>query len=131
MAAGLMERYENAQQPTPTLIYTDRDCCNYQELNDCRSKYQRLFAQWDDLEVRLDSWHFIRRLSKMCSNESHPLYGTFMTKLSAAIFEWDESDVDLLLRAKKSELVQNGASNPSPSAVRKVIPEIHYTNDLQ
>jgi hypothetical protein len=27
----------------------------------------------------------MRRLSKACTNESHPLYGTFMAKVSTAI----------------------------------------------
>jgi hypothetical protein len=43
----------------------------------------------------------MRRISKGCTNESHPLYGVLMAKLSGAIFEWDEKDVDLLRKAKK------------------------------
>lgn len=60
----------------------------------------------------------MRRLARGCISESHPLYGTFMSQLSQCIFEWDESDLSLLIEAKKGELVQAGLADPSPSAVR-------------
>lgn len=41
-----------------------------------------------------------------------------MSQLSQCIFEWDESDLSLLIEAKKGELVQAGLADPSPSAVR-------------
>ena len=41
-----------------------------------------------------------------------------MSQLSLCIFEWDEQDLDLLMEAKKGELVQAGLSDPSPNAVR-------------
>lgn len=50
---------------------------------------QILFSQWDGLQVRLDYWHFMKRLGRACTSESHPLYGTFMMQLSSCIFEWD------------------------------------------
>ncbi len=79
LAEGLMDRYEKAQKTPPLLLYTDRDCCKHEG----PSKFQRLFSKWSKLIVRMDSWHFMRRLSKMCTNESHPLYGYFMAKVSA------------------------------------------------
>jgi hypothetical protein len=118
MANGLMDRYEKALQPNPFLLYTDRDCCKAGEE---KSKFERLFHRWEFLSVRLDSWHFMRRISKGCTNESHPLYGVFMAKLSGAIFEWDEKDVDLLRKAKKNELMLAGLKNPSADAVNKSI----------
>ena len=117
MAEGLMDRFSKAGQPNPVILYTDRDCCKKGE----SSKYQRLFYRWNELLVRLDSWHFMRRLSKSCTNESHPLYGTFMAKISTAIFEWDASDMALLRSAKKAELQQAGVRNPSADAVAKAI----------
>ena len=54
--------------------------------------------------VRLDVWHFMRRLAVGCTSESHPLYGMFMAKLSTAIFEWDPSDYGTLVRAKLGEV---------------------------
>ena len=61
---------------------------------------QTLFHKWDTIQVRLDIWHFMRRLGRGCTSESHPLYGTFMSKLSSCIFEWDADDYDRLLSAK-------------------------------
>lgn len=43
-----------------------------------------------------------------------------MARLSAAIFEWDESDYSLLCKAKRGELIQSGVKDPSDSAVRYV-----------
>lgn len=94
MADGLMLRFEKAGQPPPAVLYTDRECCSA----DGCSKYKDLFAKWPSLEVHLDIWHFMRRLAVAVTSESHPLYGVFMARLSAAIFEWDESDYSLLCR---------------------------------
>ena len=59
------------------------------------------------------SRHFMRRLALGVTTESHPLYGTFMARLSSCIFEWDESDVEALLQAKGGELSMAGVPNPS------------------
>lgn len=61
LANGLVWRYREAKQHLPILLYTDRDCC-------CAtgpSKYQQLFSEWDGLIVRLDTWHFMRRIAGM------------------------------------------------------------------
>ena len=78
LADGLVERYSKAGQPPPVLLYTDRDCC----CTDGPSKYQILFKEWDGLQVHLDIWHYMKRLAGGCTMESHPLYGTFMARLS-------------------------------------------------
>ena len=72
-------------------------------------------------QVRLDIWHFMRRIARGCVSESHPLYGTFMGSLSSCIFEWDQADYDKLLSAKKGELVAAGVRDPSPRAIQKAI----------
>ena len=54
-----------------------------------------------------------------------------MSKLSACIFEWDQSDVDLLVRAKKSELVMAGLTNLTPSAVHKAITKEDVCNSFK
>ena len=97
LADGLMSRYEKAGQTAPAVLYTDRDCCS----SDGSSKYKELFGKWPNLEVCLDIWHFMRRLAVAVTSESHPLYGVFMARLSAAIFEWDEGDYNLLCSAKR------------------------------
>lgn len=71
--------------------------------------------------MRLDVWHFMRRMAMGCTSGSHPLYGTFMKKLSLCIFQWDPKDVDELREAKRRELMNAGVANPSPSAVTKAL----------
>ena len=81
MAEGLMQRYISANIPPPKVLYVDRDCCS------TRSKQQ--FYRFPEILVRLDIWHFMRRLAVACCSESHALYCTFMLHLSGTIFEWD------------------------------------------
>ena len=66
------------------------------------SKLNQLFSDWCKLkvsnslstllfviifaQVHLDIWHFMQRLACSCSSKSHPLYGTFMAKLSSCIY---------------------------------------------
>ena len=104
MADGLMARYENAQENHPVALYTDRDCCSSTEN---QSKYQVLFNKWENLIVRLDIFHYMRRFAIGCTSESHPLYGTFMTQLSRSIFEWDSNDVAILRNAKWAEIAKD------------------------
>lgn len=56
--------------------------------------------------MRLDFFHFMRCFTKGLTTEHHPLYGTFCSKLSSCIFEWDKSDIDNLKQAKRAELVK-------------------------
>ena len=63
----------------------------------------------------------MRRLARGCTTESHPLYGTFMAQLSSCLFEWEERDVDLLMDAKRGELMAAGVPSPSTRAARKAI----------
>ena len=100
MAKGLVQRYSNAHVQPPKMLYVDCDCCTIQ--GDC--KVLGLFSGWPDLLVRLDIWHFMRRLAVGCTSESHQLYGIFMSRLSSAIFQWDASDLEELHKAKRQEL---------------------------
>ena len=75
LADGLVERYQSVGQPAPRLLYTDRDCC----CGSGPSKFMSLFESWDQLQVRLDIWHWMRRMGGGCTTESHPLYGIFMS----------------------------------------------------
>ena len=94
LADGLTRRYVEAQQPSPQVLYTDRDCCAV--------RFLHLFSEWPNMHVHLDVWHFMRRIALGCTTESHPLYGTFMANLSLCIFEWDEDDYSSALRRKLS-----------------------------
>lgn len=45
----------------------------------------------------------MRRFNCGLTTEHHPLYGTFCSKLSSCIFEWDQEDVKELKSAKRGE----------------------------
>ena len=95
MTQGIFRRYEAAGQPRPELLYLDRGCCGANSL---------IFKEWPDLPVRLDIWHFMRRLARGCTTDMHQLFAFFLQQLSKAIFVWSGCDVDLLVRAKRAEL---------------------------
>ncbi|XP_074535646.1 uncharacterized protein LOC141797859 [Halichoeres trimaculatus] len=102
MAAGLVQRYQKAGVVPPIALYVDCGCCK--EVGETKLKMR--FSGWPDLTVRLDIWHFMRRLAVGCTTDAHQLYPTFMARMSACIFEWDAEDVALLRRAKKEQLKQ-------------------------
>ena len=86
MVNGLVHRYSASDMPPPELLYVDRDCCGY-------SSIKRLLPDWQNIEVRMDIWHFMRRISTCCTTDSHPLYATFMKRLSHCIFPLDKEDL--------------------------------------
>lgn len=59
----------------------------------------------------------MRRLSVGCTTDAHPLYGTFMKKLSHCIFKWEEEDVKKLKAAKRAELLHRHVPDPSDADV--------------
>ncbi|KAH3819729.1 hypothetical protein DPMN_121472 [Dreissena polymorpha] len=99
MAEGIMTRYREAGMDIPPIVYVDRDCCG-------TSSVRNLFHCWQGINIRLDIWHFMRRISVGCSTDSHPMYGLFMNHLSRCIFMWDSGDLELLKTAKRQELGQ-------------------------
>ena len=118
MADGLMNRYNAAGVEPPVLLYVDRDCC---ALGGGVSSTKKMFAGWRDLVIRLDVWHFMRRIAIGATTEAHPLYGLFMSRLADCIFEWDKNDVDRLVAAKKSELEMQGFPEASDEDARERI----------
>jgi hypothetical protein len=96
MAQGLMRRYATAGETPPVALYVDRDCCSQASVQ----TVSRLFGEWPHLQVRLDVWHWMRRLASACTSEAHPLYPVFMGRLSTCIFEYDADDLNALCRAK-------------------------------
>ncbi|XP_054643300.1 uncharacterized protein LOC129187709 isoform X2 [Dunckerocampus dactyliophorus] len=98
MADGLIRRYREARQDPPQVLYVDRDCCATGP-----SKVAAMFGEWEQLVVRLDVWHLMRRFARGVTTDAHILYATFMARLSFAIFEWDEGDVTRLREAKQAE----------------------------
>ena len=71
--------------------------------------------------MRLDAWHFMRRLALGVKSTIHPLYGTLIACLSACLFDWDAGDVALLERAKLAQLRADGMAEPAVGAARWTI----------
>ena len=118
LATGLVDRYRRAGQQPPAALYTDRDCCR---IGAGRSRLQELFGAWPGLVVRLDAWHYMRRFALGLTSPSHPLYGTFMARLSACLLEWDAGDVAQLEGAKLAQLREDGVAEPTAHAARLAI----------
>ena len=92
MATGLVRRYEKAAVDPPVVLYVDRDCCS--------SATKRLFQSWCNLQIRLDVWHFMRRLGSCCTTESHPLYVVFMSGCLPAYLSGTETTLLSCVRPK-------------------------------
>lgn len=73
------------------------------------------FQPWTT-KVRLDIFHFMRRFTPGLTTEHHPLYGTFCSKLSSCIFEWDERDITRLKEVKRTGLKRKSAGHPPTDA---------------
>ena len=121
MATGLICRYSNAGVAPPQLLYVDCDCCREGR---GQTKLKERFGGWPDLIVKLDIYHFMRRLASGCTKDAHPLYPVFMAKLSSCIFEWDRGDVALLRQAKREQLRQEGVPGITDTLVDQ-----HITKD--
>ena len=71
--------------------------------------------------MRLDIWHFMRRLAGGCTSESYLLYGVFMSRVSSAIFEWGRDDYEKLVSAKLGELRNAGVLASKREAAQNAI----------
>lgn len=83
------------------------------------------FHPWK-CHVRLDMFHFMRRFTKGLTTEHHPLYGTFCSKFSSCVFEWDQVDFNRLREAKKAELKSQSRVMPTEQQISAAI----TTNEL-
>ena len=97
MIEGLIRRYREAGVAPPEVLYVDRDCCG-------NTLLRRMFEEWEQMTIRLDIWHFMRRFAVGCTTDSHQLYASFMSRLSHCIFMWDQDDLTALKEAKRAEL---------------------------
>ncbi|KAJ4925483.1 hypothetical protein JOQ06_018213 [Pogonophryne albipinna] len=117
LCQGIVKRYQDAGEPEPEVIYVDRDCCNDTGL----TPVQVWFRPWKTL-VKLDIFHYMRRFTTGLTTEHHPLYGTFCSKMSSCIFEWDKDDISHLKEAKTSELKKlHAGQTPSEAQVLAII----------
>ncbi|XP_016104551.1 uncharacterized protein [Sinocyclocheilus grahami] len=114
MIEGLIKRYRVAGVAPPEVLYVDRDCC------DCcgNTLLRRMFEEWEQMTIRLDVWHFMRRFAVGCTTDSHQLYATFMSGLSHCIFMWDQLDLTALKTAKHAELEADGKPSSEADVLR-------------
>ena len=89
MATGIIHRYEMTGVPPSVLLYTDCDCCG-------EKKVSSLFTTWQELNVCLDAWYFMRRFAGGCITDSHPLYSKSSVQTP--------SDEDIMQHITKKEL---------------------------
>nr|XP_020514699.1 uncharacterized protein LOC110003528 [Labrus bergylta] len=118
MVADLIRRYREAGVAPPKLLYVDCGCC---KKDGEETKLKARFGGWPDVVVKLDIYHFMRRLASGCTKDAHPLYPIFMARLSCCIFEWDAGDVALLRRVKREQLKREGVPGITDSLVNQNI----------
>ncbi|KAK7149302.1 hypothetical protein R3I94_008816 [Phoxinus phoxinus] len=63
MIEGLIKRYRVAEVAPPEVLYVDQDCC-------VNTLLRRRFEAWEQMTIRLDVWHFIRRLTSPVSSST-------------------------------------------------------------
>ncbi|KAK7921947.1 hypothetical protein WMY93_008849 [Mugilogobius chulae] len=117
MAAGLVRRYRQAGVDPPLVLYVDCGCCS--EAGE--TKLQARFSGWPNTAIRLDIWHFMRRLALACSTNAYQLYPRFMSRLSSCIFEWDAADLALLIHAKRQQLLLAGHPHKSDAEIQRLL----------
>ena len=65
-----------------------------------------MLARWmPALEIRLDAWHWMRRIASCVTTESHQLYGDFMGRLARCMFEYNTDDLKALKAAVRSTML--------------------------
>ena len=114
MVSGLIRRYSEASIAPPILLYVDCGCCKE---TGGESKLKARFNGWPGLVIRLEIWHFFRRLAAGCTTDAHALCPISMAKLSVCLFEWAPEDVALLRHAMREELRREGVPSISEAMV--------------
>lgn len=88
MADGLMTRYEQAGVAPPVALYVDCGCCATTEEE---TRLMTRFGRWPNLKVRLDIWHFMRRLAyHQRTSTLAALHGTRVEKSQGTAAEGPE-----------------------------------------
>lgn len=113
MLVGVINRYTKAEVSSQEIVYVDRDCCGASPLQ------QVLTASTWNTVIRLDIWHFMRRIATGCTTDSHQLYSSFMGLLSNCIFHWDEQDLSCLVKSKRNELTAQHVFIKSDTGIMK------------
>ncbi|CAL8266066.1 unnamed protein product [Merluccius merluccius] len=125
MYEGLAHRYSSAGIEKAKYQWVDRDCCAAFRVPDSKPREHLLWDSWrttdavvaevtsgnlantcasrskfnNDIVVKLDLFHCMRRFTRECVSEHHPLYRSFCKFLSAAFTVVDQSDLEKLKEA--------------------------------
>ncbi|XP_069389294.1 uncharacterized protein [Paralichthys olivaceus] len=140
---GLDRRYTAAGVEKANYQWVDRDCCAPFKILDPRLHEHLLWDSWrttaaieaeatsgnlanscasrhkfnKDITIKLDVFHCMRRFSRECVSEHHPLYGSFCQFLSAAFFVVDQRDMEKLKEAYMACGIS--PANPTKQHVRE------------
>ncbi|KAG5831803.1 hypothetical protein ANANG_G00283110 [Anguilla anguilla] len=122
MYEGLANRYSAAGVEKAKYQWVDRDCCAPFRVPDLQPFEHLQWVSWQttdaivvqatsgslistcasrskfnqDIAIRLDLFHCMRRFTRECVSEHHPLYSTFCKFLSAAFTIVDQGDLQKL-----------------------------------
>ncbi|XP_061096763.1 uncharacterized protein LOC133127701 [Conger conger] len=125
MYEGLANRYSTAGVEKAKFQWVDRDCCAAFRVPDLQPFEDLQWASWQttdaiaaeatsgnlhntcasrskfnqDIVVKLDLFHCMRRFTRECVSEHHPLHSTFCKFLSAAFTVVDQGDLQKLKEA--------------------------------
>ncbi|XP_039539621.1 uncharacterized protein LOC120487367 [Pimephales promelas] len=122
MYQGMAKRYSDAGVEKAGFHWMDRDCCAPFKIPDCIPGEHLHWDAWkttpsivawatsgplentcasrshfnQNIVVKLDLFHCLRRFSRECTSEHHPLFSTFCQLLSAAFSVVDQEDLKRL-----------------------------------
>ncbi|XP_058611963.1 uncharacterized protein LOC131527121 [Onychostoma macrolepis] len=125
MYGGLSRRYIFAGVPKAKYQWVDRDCCAAFRIPNPEAQEHLLWDSWktteaivaaatsghlintcasrkeynSDINIKLDLFHCMRRFSRECVSEHHPLHSAFCKFLSAAFSVVDQTDLQRLKQA--------------------------------
>ncbi|XP_073328510.1 uncharacterized protein [Pagrus major] len=143
MYRGLAKRYSEARVEKANYHWVDRDCCAPFKIPDpnhgehlrwdaCRTTQSIITeatagtlentcasrTQYNgNIVVKLDLFHCMRRFTRECTSEHHPLFSTFCQLLSAAFSVVDQEDLQKLKDAYQFCGIQ--PPNPTKQHIRE------------
>ncbi|RVE64370.1 hypothetical protein OJAV_G00125310 [Oryzias javanicus] len=125
MYEGLARRYVSADLPKAKYQWVDRDCCSAFRIPNSQPREHLLWDSWktteaivaeatagdttntcasrkkynSEINIKLDLFHCMRRFTRECISEHHPLHSSFAKFLSAAFCVVDQADLQRLKEA--------------------------------
>ncbi|XP_078811397.1 uncharacterized protein LOC144995541 isoform X1 [Oryzias latipes] len=143
MYDGLSQRYISAGLPKAKYQWVDRDCCSPFRIPNSQPQEHLLWDSWKtteaivgeatsgdftnrcasrtkynrEISIKLDLFHCMRRFTRECISEHHPLHSSFCKFLSAAFCVVDQTDLQRLKEAYTFCGIQ--PANPTKQHIRE------------